>query len=53
MLFIDSPATTSAITYKIQCFQNAAGTISVNRSPTDGDNASNFRTVSNITVIEV
>jgi len=52
LLFLDSPATTSATTYKIQVFQNAAGTIVVNRSNSDGDAASSFRTISNITVIE-
>jgi len=52
LLFLDSPATTSAITYKIQCYQNAAGTIAINRSATDTDNAANFRAISNITVIE-
>ena len=53
MLFIDSPATTSSITYKIQVYQNAAGTIAINRNHNDADNVGTYRAISNITVIEV
>ena len=45
---LDSPATTSATTYKVTGFTNA-GTLYVNRLP--GDNA--WNTVSTITVMEV
>jgi hypothetical protein len=51
--FLDSPATTSATTYKIQVRGNTANTVAVNRSLTDTDNANFARTVSTITVMEV
>ena len=53
--FLDSPATTSATTYKIQVFgQNSSGnTIFVNRTNYDADNAGVNRTVSQITAKEV
>lgn len=50
--FLDSPNTTSAITYKIQ----ASGFDSlwwVNRSQSDGDSADRTRCTSNITVMEI
>jgi len=51
--FLDSPATTSATTYKIQVRGNTANTVAVNRSTTD-TNATEFgRAVSTITVMEV
>ena len=51
---LDSPATTSSITYKLQAFGTYAGTIYVNRSTADRD-ASNYdaRTTSSITVMEI
>jgi len=53
--FLDSPATTSATTYKIQVFgHNSSGnTLMVNRSTYDADNANVYRTVSQITAKEV
>ena len=51
--FMDSPATTSATTYKIQAKSATTGTIYVNRSVTDTDNASYIRGVSSITVMEI
>jgi hypothetical protein len=51
-IFLDSPATTSATTYKVQGFVNT-GTFFVNRSPGDGDNANNDRTAASITVMEI
>jgi hypothetical protein len=50
--FLDSPATTSATTYK---FQGAitTGTFYVNRSESDVDNFYRSRTVSTITVMEI
>ena len=52
--FLDSPATTSATTYKIQgALMTGAGTFTVNRSPTDTDNAAYGRVSSQITAIEV
>ena len=50
--FLDSPATTSATTYKMQGFVNT-GTFYLNRSAADTDNANNQRTAANITVMEV
>ena len=54
--FLDSPATTSSTTYKIQVVgANAGGGVYVNRTQTD-TNASNFynsRTASTITVMEI
>lgn len=51
--FLDSPNTTSATTYSVQVFQNAAGTIYINRSNSDGDGPGAFRTISTITLLEV
>ena len=54
IMFLDSPATTSATTYKIQVrSQSGAQTVYVNRGTTDGDNANTPRTVSSITVFEI
>lgn len=54
MDLLDSPATTSATTYKIQVRSNVNGqTVTVNRSLTDTDAATFARTVSTITVMEV
>ena len=52
IVFLDSPATTSATTYKLQMLVDS-GTGVVNRGKGDGDSASSFRTASSITVIEV
>lgn len=52
-MFLDSPATTSATTYKIQIRSNAAGTSTVNRSYTDNDSTANARLASSITVLEI
>jgi hypothetical protein len=53
--FLDSPATTSAITYKPQVYNYTGGTtnVRVNRSNDDTDAFFGFRTVSTITVLEV
>jgi hypothetical protein len=53
MLFLDSPATTSATTYNVQIRANAAGTSTVNRSFSDTDNVAAARSASSITVFEV
>lgn len=52
ILFLDSPATTSATTYKIQV-QASSGTTYVNRTGADTDNAAWPRTASTITVMEI
>jgi hypothetical protein len=51
--YLDSPATTSATTYKIQGFATSSGSFYVNRSSTDTDNSAFMRTVSTITVMEI
>jgi hypothetical protein len=50
--FLDSPATTSAITYKFQ-MRNWAGTSYVNRTPNDTDAGYTSRSTSTITVMEI
>jgi hypothetical protein len=50
--FLDSPATTSATTYKMQMFVNT-GTGYINRTGADGDAATRPRTAANITVMEI
>jgi hypothetical protein len=53
-VFLDSPATTSATTYKIQVYNQNTGQVGyVNRSFTDTDNTSYLRTASSITVMEI
>jgi len=52
--YLDSPATTSATTYKIQVSANTSGAvIHTNRSGSDADDSGQFRTISTITAIEV
>ena len=54
MQFLDSPVTTSAITYKIQVSSNAgAKVIYINRSSNDENSVNSFRAVSTITVMEI
>jgi hypothetical protein len=50
---LDSPATTSATTYSVQCINSGAGTFYVNRSKTDTNSAQYFRGASSITVMEI
>jgi hypothetical protein len=50
---LDSPATTSAITYKIQTRCNTSGTTYINRTSSWGDSTVYFTNASNITVMEV
>jgi hypothetical protein len=49
---VDSPSTTSSVTYKIQV-RTSGGSVFVNRNGTDTDIANHGRTASNITLIEV
>lgn len=53
MTFLDSPASTSALTYSVQCLSAGAATIYVNRSVDDTDSTNYARTISTITVFEV
>jgi hypothetical protein len=50
-IYLDLPATTSPVTYKVQVVTN--GTVYVNRSQDDGDSVNVARTASSITAIEV
>jgi len=50
--FLDSPATTSAVTYKAQ-MRAQTGTAFLNRSDIDSNNVAHPRAVSTITVMEV
>jgi hypothetical protein len=50
--FLDTPSTTSAITYKIQGISDGT-TLVINRSINDTDNASHTTTASTITVMEI
>jgi len=54
--FLDSPNTTSSVTYKMQGWTNStsgAPTLSVNRSVNDSDSSAYGRTASTITLMEV
>jgi hypothetical protein len=51
--FLDSPSTTSAITYSVQVRGENATTFYVNRTETDNDNAQYARASSTITCMEV
>lgn len=50
---LDSPATTSSITYKVQVRNEASGTVYINRSSNDTNGVSGPRSVSTITVMEI
>lgn len=52
LTFLDSPATTSAITYGVQVSSLTVGTY-INRSGTDSDGIDTYRGVSYITVMEI
>jgi hypothetical protein len=52
--FLDSPATTSSITYKMQVNVSAgSGTAYINRTQADADEAGQIRMASNITLMEI
>jgi hypothetical protein len=53
LVYLDSPATTSATTYKLQTRVDLAGTMYLNRSHSDADLTSNGRGASTITVMEI
>jgi hypothetical protein len=52
-IFLDSPATTSATTYKLQIFSPYSETVYINRTQNDGDNGFICRVPSQITVMEI
>ena len=51
--YLDSPSTTSAVTYQVQAVQPVSGTIYINRALDDVDDETRVRTVSTITLMEV
>jgi len=51
--FLDSPATTSSVTYKVQCRTSSGATLYVNLAPDDSDDINRIRTASTITVMEI
>ena len=52
--FLDSPNTTSATTFKVQCKINSSQTLNINSSGEDENNTgTGFRYVSTITAMEV
>jgi hypothetical protein len=54
IMFLDSPASTSALTYKVQVRSQGAGSaIYINRNGPDADSPTTARTTSSITVFEV
>lgn len=50
--WLDSPATASAVTYKVQVLQSS-GAVNINRTSSDSNSADTPRTVSTLTVQEV
>ena len=55
MTFLDSPATTSSLTYKLQGIGwiSASGTFYVNMSAAEGSDSNNSRGISTITALEI
>jgi hypothetical protein len=53
IVYLDSPATTSATTYKIQARISSGNTCFINQSGVDTDNSTYGRTASSITVMEI
>ena len=53
LTYLDSPATTSATTYKVQAKVTQAGAVYVNRAFTDADSNIQGRSASSITVMEI
>ena len=51
--FIDSPATTSATTYKVQALQTAGNTTRIGATGDDTDNSTRIRTASSIVLLEI
>ena len=51
--FLDSPSSTSTLTYKMQLKSSASGTVYMNRTSDDSDNSTRARGSSTITVMEV
>ena len=52
-IFLDSPATTSSVTYKLQVVTESGGTATIGRIGSDADSASYGRYSASITVMEI
>lgn len=54
MQYLDSPATTSQITYKVQAaYTGGSGNLFFNQAGQDGDNSTHVRTASTLTAMEI
>ena len=53
IIYLDSPSSTSALTYKVQGFAAGSNNIYLNQSTADTDNAGYHRTGSSITLMEI
>jgi len=53
MTFLDTPSTTSSITYKIQVVVRSGGTLDINRSNNNDNEPYNGRYVSSLTAMEI
>jgi hypothetical protein len=51
--FLDSPSTTSSVTYKLQLLCETSNTFYLNRTVNDPNSTTGFRPISQITVMEV
>jgi hypothetical protein len=51
--FLDSPNTTSSLTYDIRMFATGSGNVSINRTKTDNNDLGGGRTISTITLMEI
>ena len=51
--FMDSPSTTSAVTYKVQSMTEGSYTTYINRSASDADSSSISRSASTVTLMEI
>lgn len=51
--YLDSPATTSSVTYKLQVLNETTNTFCFNRTTLDQNSAAGFRPISQITVMEI
>ena len=52
-MFLDSPSTTSVVSYKIEAYPAASDNLFINKSNEDQDNGNNGRGISVITAMEV
>ena len=52
-VFLDSPSTTNAVTYKVQFTANGTYTAYINRTQADNDTTGYARSISSITVMEI